>query len=156
MAASRNSSHRYVSEPLLALLQRAGIAARDVDDALDRQALRWAHTLLRHGDPSVCQLREGSGINVVGIARKYRRLLTEIEQRAADGSTAWHYRELGRAGSAFRCAPVPATALAALPGRRLGDLIKIDSALAHVTIVEVTRSDSESIELVIAPRWQMF
>ncbi len=88
---------RHVSQPLSGLLRQAGIACDDVDSALDRQAARWVHTVLRHGHPYVRRLRASTGFNVVGISRKYRRLLIDIEQRGPDGGMLWHYREYGRA-----------------------------------------------------------
>ena len=148
---------RSVSDPLLALLQQASLAADDVDQALDRQAALYAHTILRHGHPYVRDLRIGTGFNVVGISRKYRRLLIDMEQRGPDGGLLWHYRELGRANCLFRCKGViPETALAALPGRSVGSLIQPYRALSAATIHDAEMTPDGWIELTVEPTWQVF
>lgn len=148
---------QYVSEPLLALLRQTGVSPRDVDAAIERQANRWAHTLLRQGHACVRRIRAATGLEVVGIARKYRRLLVEIEQHGTDGAIAWHYKEVGRTGGTFRCkAAVPDTVLAALPGRALGDLIQPFPALSTTRIDAVDVVHDGWIELTVTPGWQAF
>ncbi|MFK3889786.1 hypothetical protein [Sphingomonas sp. NPDC079357] len=148
---------RSVSDPLLALLQQAGLAPEDIDKALDRQAARWTHTLLRHGHPYVRRLRTSTGFNAVGISRRYRRLLIDIEQRGSDGGLLWHYREFGRANCLFRCkGAIPDTTLTALPGRLLGNLIQPYPALSAATIHDAVATRDAWIELTVEPGWQVF
>lgn len=148
---------RHMSQPLSALLRQAGLACDDVDSALDRQAARWAHTVLRHGHPYVRRLRTSTGFNAVGIARKYRRLLIDIEQRGSDGGMLWHYREFGRANCLFRCKGViPDTTLAALPGRTLGSLIQPYPALSATRIHDAVATRDGWIEMTVEPGWQVF
>lgn len=147
---------RKVSEPLLALLVQTGITPAAVDAALTHQIARWAQALLRQSHPYVRRVRT-TGVHVVGIARKYRRLLVSIEQRGRNNELLWHYHEYSPRQCFFRCVgTVPETAVAALAGRPLGDLIQTFPALS-MGIIDTAQSTHDGwLDLTLTPSWQIF
>ena len=73
--------NRYVSDALDDLLQRSALSADKIDLELEQLANTWQPTVLKPGHAFLHQIRLQTGIDVVAIARQYRRLLVEIEQR---------------------------------------------------------------------------
>lgn len=149
--------HRYVSDPFDDLLQRSPLSADKIDCELEQLAKAWQPTILKPGHFFLDQIRSHTGVNVVGIARQYRRLLVEIEQRDA-GLLIWRYHELSRTRSTFVCTDVgiPHAAGDALPGRALRTLIEPTVALGAMMIEEQSRERTGWFDLRVTPIWREF
>lgn len=146
----------YLSDPLDDLLQRASMSPARVDKELDRLARDWQPTILKPGHEYLRQIRERTGINVVGIQRRYRRLLVEIMQ-FKDEQWVWRYHERSRSDCVFACAgEIPHTIGDALPGRPLRALTVPTSAIGAVIIDNLSRNPDGGLSLAVTPEWRTF
>lgn len=146
----------YLSDPLDDLLQRTGLSATRVDEALERLARDWQPTVLKPGHAYLQLIRERTGINVVGIQRRYRRLLVEIEQ-FEDKHCRWRYHERSRSDCVFACVDnIPHTIGDALPGRPLRALIVPTPAIGAVMIDSLSRDPEGWLTLAVTPEWRSF
>lgn len=146
----------YLSDPLDDLLQRAGLSPVKVDMALERLARLWQPTVLKPGHVYLRQIRERTDINVVGISRRYRRLLVEIEQ-FKDKQLLWRYHERSRSDCAFACAgQIPHTVGDALLGQPLRTLVVPTPAIGAVTIDSLSRDRAGWLDLKVTPEWRLF
>ncbi|RSY81993.1 hypothetical protein DAH66_14075 [Sphingomonas koreensis] len=146
----------YLSDPLDDLLQRSGLSAAKIDMSLERLARLWQPTVLKPGHPYLRQIQQRTGVNVVGIARRYRRLLVEIEQ-LEDAKLRWRYHERSRSDCVFACAgQIPHTLGDALRGRPLRALIIPTPALGEMTIDTVLHDPDGRLDLRVTPQWRQF
>ena len=150
-------ANRYVSDPLDDLLQRSTLSADKINRALDQLANAWQPTILKPGHTFLNQIRSHTGVNVVGVARQYRRLLLEIEERSA-GQLIWRYHELSRTRSTFACADIgiPQAIGDSLPGRALRTLIEPTVALGAMIVEEQSRERTGWFDLRVSPLWREF
>ncbi|MBA3836379.1 MAG: hypothetical protein H2054_04185 [Sphingomonas sp.] len=149
--------NRYVSDPLDDLLQRSALSADKIDLELEQLAKAWQPTVLKPGHAILHQIRLQTGIDVVAIARQYRRLLVEIEQRKGR-QLIWRYHELSRNRCEFVCPDIgiPHARGDALPGRPLRTLVEPTVALGAMTIDEQSRERDGWFDLRVTPTWREF
>lgn len=152
-ASAGRMAARHLSRPLAAILSSVGLAVEDVDDAISGQIARGLAPLLRPGHPHIRKLADATGLNVMSVARRYHRLLVEIEQKSQQGIW-WIYREHNRATADFMCSVVvPDTAAVALGGRPLRDLadppFEIDTALIKTGLVV----EGGAMSVTVTPIW---
>ncbi len=149
-------SDRYLSDPLEDLLERAGLSPVNINMALDELANTWQPTVLKPGHVLLGRIRERTDVNVVGISRRYRRLLVEIKQFKAE-KFRWHYHERNRSNCFFACeGDVPHTVSDNLPGGPLRALIVPTPALGAVTIDRLSRDRVGWLNLTVTPQWRVF
>lgn len=147
---------RQISEPTLGLLAASGLSATEVDDAIDRLVAAQKATLLRKPHDIIQRIADQTGINVVGIARKSRHILIEIEQRKG-GAAWWQYREHSPRRCIFSCrGQVPATIGTALNGVLLEQLVKPAIAMSGTTIGSVGSTTDGWLTVEVAPTWTSF
>jgi hypothetical protein len=147
---------RFISEPLDDLLQRSGLTPDMVDTSLERLARLGQPTALKPGHAYLRQIHAHSGVDVVGISRRYRRLLVEIEQRKGR-ELLWRYHERSRSNCVFACpGQIPHTFGAALVGQQLRKLAVPTTTLGAVTIDSVSHADAGWLDVEVTPRWRPF
>ncbi|TPG22273.1 hypothetical protein EAH87_00135 [Sphingomonas koreensis] len=96
--------------------------------------------MLRADHPLPAALRQATGVDVVTIARRYRRLLLEVDTEYGD-RRRWHYQELRRHRTVLKChTSLPDTLAAAAVGRTLSELISGGPLAGNSTITEATTS----------------
>lgn len=144
---------QHVSAPLLDLLTRSDLTAEGVDKALEQMAARGRPAMLRADHPCLAQMRERTGIGVVSIARRYKRLLVEIEQDDERGPI-WRYSERGRDQCLFHVkVTLGATLQAALIDKPLARLIEPTAALGMAIIEDIATDRQGWLDLIVKPRW---
>ena len=149
-------SSSYLSHPFDDLLRRSGLSPTKIDMSLERLARMWQPTVLKPGHVYLRQIRDRTGINVVGISRRYRRLLVEIQQ-LEDEALLWRYHERSRSDCVFSCAgQIPHALGDALPGRALRALIIPTPALGEMTIDSVWHDPDGWLDLKVTPQWRPF
>jgi len=152
-APARSVAARHLSRPLAAILSSAGLSVEDVDDAITEQIARGLPPLLRPGHPQNCKLADATGFNIVSLARRYHRLLVEIEQKPQQGIW-WIYREHNRTNADFMCSGVvPDTVAAALGGRPLSVLADPPFEIGTAVIKTASVLESNSMSVAVTPLW---
>ena len=151
-------ARRYVSEPLLRMLQAGSLAPSDVQKAIAGQAAKYGYPVLRPGHPYIRRVRSATGLNVTDIAWRYGRLLVSVEQ-INDRRIHWFYREFKGSYCSFRCPlELPETVLVVLRGRLLAVVTDAIRPLANVTIAGVDEGYASDgwLNLKLAPNWIPF
>ncbi|WP_066663771.1 MULTISPECIES: hypothetical protein [unclassified Sphingomonas] len=145
----------YLSDPLADLLERSGLSPKQVNMSLERQARLRYPTVLAPGHVYLRQIREHTGVNVVMISRRYRRLLVQIEQMK-NGKWQWIYKERSQTDIEFACpADIPHTLEAALPGRPLNSLIDPTTPALGCLIIDACSRDRHGwLNPSIKPGWR--
>lgn len=147
---------RQISEPTLGLLVASGLSATNVDDAIDRLVASQKAALLRKPHDIIKQIADRTGINIVGIARKSRHILIEVEQRKADAAW-WQYREHSPRRCIFSCrGQIPETIGTALNGALLEKLVRPAIAMSGTTIGSVGSTSDGWLTVEVAPIWAEF
>lgn len=151
-------SSSYVSKPLLAMLESAGLAAPAVARSIIRQTDKNCYPVLRAPHPYIRRLRDATALHVVEIALRYGRLLVSIEQMK-DGRIHWMYREFNSRYCSFQCrAQLPASVAIALRRKPLSIVTDEIDILANVRIAgldEVSASNGW-LSLKLSPEWIAF
>lgn len=153
-----NSSRRFISEPLLRMLQAGSVTPAAVHKAIAGQAEKYGYPVLRAGHPYVRRTRNATGLNVTDIAWRYNRLLVSIEQ-IEDRRVRWFYREFKGSYCSFRCpGQIPETAAISLRGKPLDVITNTIMPLMGVTIVGLDEEYSSAgwLNLKLAPTWIAF
>lgn len=151
-------SKSYVSKPLLAMLESAGIAAPAVARSITRQTDKNCYPVLRAPHPYIRQLRNASGLHVTEVSWRYGRLLVTIEQMK-DGRIHWTYREFNSRHCSFQCrVELPETLAIALRGKPLSNLTNDIDVLADVRIAGPDDQSATSgwSCLKLSPDWIAF
>ena len=147
---------RWLSDPLLNLLRQSPLGPVDIDASLDGLAGRRDVAKLRPGDAAIDDLRQATGLNVVEVGRRQRRLLMRIEELTNPGR-GWAYREMSLNNCIFTCqGTIPDVCKLALIGRPLSSLFEPHPALNNVRIKHVTESDDGWSEVHFDPDWIAF
>ncbi len=152
-ASARSVAARHLSRPLAAILSSAGLGVGDVDDAITGQVARGLPPLLRPGHPDIRKLADTTGLNIVSVARRYHRLLVEIEQKSQQGIW-WIYREHNRTNADFMCSGVvPDTVAVALGGQPLSVLDDLPFEIATAVIKTASVVEGSGMSVTVTPLW---
>ncbi|MEO9131306.1 MAG: hypothetical protein ABI240_08870 [Sphingomonas sp.] len=136
------------------LLERSDLLLGEIDQSLQQLAATGQPTTLKPGHPCLRQVHDRTGINLVGISRRYRRLLAEIEQ-VENGALKWRYREQSRTECLFMCRGViPHAVGIALISQPLRRLIVPTGPLGEATIESLIHDPDGWLELTVAPQWR--
>ncbi len=149
---------RYVSVPLLRMLQASAVAPSTIQKALARHTEKFGYPVLRVGHPYISRIRSATGLDVTDIAWRYGRLLVSIEQ-IKDGRIHWFYREFKSSHCSFRCpGELPDAILIGLRGRPLAAVTDAIEPLADVSIVSEDEEHVSAgwLSLKLAPKWIPF
>lgn len=147
---------RGLSSPSASLFDQANVQPEELDAAIGHLVWRRAAAILRFDHPLVQQVREGTGINLVQVARRSRNLLIEIEQHSGAGPS-WQYREHTPRRCTFSCrGQLPATIETALQGELLKKLVIPAAALQGIPIANVAGSGDGWLNIDVAPPWHLF
>jgi len=150
--STRRVAARYLSRPLAAILSSAGLGVGDVDDAITGQTARGLAPLLRPGHPHIRKLADTTGINIVSVARRYHRLLVEIEQKSQ--GIWWIYREHNRTNADFMCSDVvPDTVAVALGGQPLSVLADPPFEIGTAVIKTASVVEGSGMSVTVTPLW---
>lgn len=127
--------------------------ADDVDTALDALAGRGTKAKLYPGHAAMDDLREATGLNIVEIGRRHRRLLIKIEE-LINRRPGWAYREVSLKNCIFICPGIiPDAHKSALIGRPLSSLVDPHPALNDVRIKHISDSVDGWSEVYVDPDW---
>lgn len=147
---------RFISAPLLELLDQAAIHPEHVDAALNRERRTGTHTRLRFSDPILVQLRAVTSLHIVDVGRSYRQTGMVIDQRQGAGP-AWHYNELSRGHWILGVrAKLTETMIAAPIGGATERLIAPTPAIAATVIEEASERVWGTVQVKIAPDYRTY
>lgn len=147
---------RHLSLPLLELLTQASLHPNDLDAALDLRARQGTCTHLQAGHAFLRQIVATTGINVVDVGRRSRRLFMTIDQHAS-ARPAWRYVEINKVCWRLLCEGcLPDTLKSALSKAPVSQLIQPTPAIAGASIEQVRQKDANWLEVTITPQWQEF
>lgn len=150
---ARSMEARHLSRPLATILSSAGLGVEDVDDAITVQTARGLPPLLRPGHPHIRKLADTTGLNIMSVARRYHRLLVEIEQKSRQGIW-WIYREHNRTNAAFMCSGVvPDTVAVALSGQPLCVLADPPFEIGTAVIKTASVVEGSGMSVTVTPLW---
>ncbi|WP_137787491.1 hypothetical protein [Sphingomonas sp. 3P27F8] len=148
-------SNRYISAPLEDLLLRSGLTATKVDAALQRRSRMQHEARLYPSHTYQCRIRQLTGVRIVGIERRYGRLLARIEH-IHNNRIAWQYFERSRTQCQFNCpGNIPHTISSALIGRPLSALAIPTPTLGEALIASIEPFDGW-LGLDVTPKWHTF
>ena len=144
---------KHLSRPLASMLSVAGMSAAGIDAAITAEVARGLPPLLRPAHPATRRLRDVTGLDVVSLARRYHRLLVEVEEKQ-DTGIWWIYREFNRASSLFLCGGiVPDTVAAGLAGKPLSILADPPYEIGTALIQTVSIVENNWLSVAVTPQW---
>jgi hypothetical protein len=150
------STTRHLSRPMASMLEAAGLTVDIVDDAIGEQIAKGRPSALRVGHPLVDRLRAETGLGVVLVGRRYRRLMLEIEQ-PVERAMRWIYREHSPVRSEFLCrGKIPETFAAGLGGEPLSRIADPPWQIGTAIIETVTVLHDGWLSVAITPCWLDF
>ncbi len=128
----------------------------DLDASLEALAGRRDVAKLHPGHALINDLRQATGLNVVEVGRRHRRLLVTIEE-LTHRRPGWAYREVSLNSCIFTCpGTIPDVHKSVLIGGPLSSLAHPHPALNNVRIKDITDSADGWSEVHVDPDWVPF
>lgn len=147
---------RWLSAPLSQLLANTPVTAAELDAEFDLPAARRIAVMIRPPHPLIGSIQEATGLNVVEIGRRHRRLIVAIEEFDRR-DRSWFYREITRHACIFGCpGVVPEQKKGLLVGGALAALAAPHPALNAARILQIDDTSDGWSEVRLDPGWLMF
>jgi len=147
---------RWLSAPFSQLLADTPVTAAELDAELDTPAARRIAVTLRPPHPLIGSIRKASGLNVVEIGRRHRRLVVAVEEFGRR-ERSWFYREITRHTCIFGCpGTAPEQKKSTLIGGPLAALADPHPALNAALILQIDDTSDGWSEVRLDPDWVKF